>query len=138
VLVGWAANRAHHADVGGAAPGSLPADATEIHQEGLRIPPVRLTPEVVALVVASSRTPGERAGDLDAQVGANRVGAARLAQLLADGSLLVEDLDEVVAYGERRMRAALAELPEGRWSFEDVLDSFGPAPHQQRSTSIRL
>src|SRR6185503_16701989 len=53
VLAGWAANRAHHADVGGAAPGSIPADATEIQQEGLRIPPVRFTPEVRALVIAS-------------------------------------------------------------------------------------
>ena len=83
-LVGWVANRAHHADLGGAAPGSLPADATDIAQEGLRIPPVRLTREVRVLIVASSRTPGERAGDLDAQLGANVVGVARLAAL--DGS----------------------------------------------------
>ena len=82
-LVGWVANRAHHADVGGAAPGSLPADATEVFQEGLRIPPVRLTDEVRAMLLANTRTPWERRGDLDAQVGANRVGAARLAELLA-------------------------------------------------------
>lgn len=131
-LLGWVANRAHHADLGGAAPGSLPADATDIAQEGLRIPPVRLTPEVAALVVASSRTPAERAGDLDAQIGANRLGAARFAALGAAG------LEEVVAYGERRMRAALAELPDGRWTFADVLDSFGPAPHQQVSTRIAV
>ena len=66
---GWVANRAHHADLGGAAPGSIPADATEIQQEGLRIPPVRLTAEVRAVIVASSRTPDERRGDLDAQSG---------------------------------------------------------------------
>ena len=60
-LIGWVANRAHHADVGGAAPGSLPADATEIHQEGLRIPPMRLTAEVRSMLLANSRTPGERA-----------------------------------------------------------------------------
>ena len=81
-LVGWVANRAHHADVGGAAPGSLPADATEVFQEGLRIPPLRLTEEVRAMLLANTRTPWERRGDLDAQVGANRVGAARLAELL--------------------------------------------------------
>jgi N-methylhydantoinase B/oxoprolinase/acetone carboxylase alpha subunit len=131
-LLGWVANRAHHADLGGAAPGSMPADATTIHQEGLRIPPVRLTPEVARLVAASSRTPDERAGDLDAQVGANRLGVARFAELGGHG------LDEVVAYGERRMRAALAELPDGRWEVVDVLDSFGPAPHQQQPTVIRL
>ena len=67
-LIGWVANRAHHADLGGAAPGSLPADATEIHQEGLRIPPMRLTSEVRALLLAASRTPWERAGDLEAGV----------------------------------------------------------------------
>ena len=73
-LVGWVANRAHHADLGGMAPGSMPPDATEIYQEGLRIPPVRLDDGVAAILVASSRTPAERAGDLDAQRGANRVG----------------------------------------------------------------
>src|SRR6516165_1023238 len=78
-LVGWAANRAHHADLGGMAPGSMPPDATEVNQEGLRIPPVRCTPEVEELVVASSRAPAERRGDLAAQQGANVVGAARLA-----------------------------------------------------------
>src|SRR6059036_894004 len=68
-LVGWAANRAHHADVGGMTPGSIPPEATEIQQEGLRIPPVRWSPAVRAIVVAASRSPGEREGDLDAQVG---------------------------------------------------------------------
>ena len=131
-LIGWAANRAHHADLGGAAPGSMPADATEIAQEGLRIPPVRLTDEVAAVIASASRTPVERAGDLDAQVGANRLGAARLAGLGAAG------LEEVVAYGERRMRAAISALADGTWRFADVLDSFGPAPHQQEPTPIEV
>lgn len=131
-LMGWAANRAHHADLGGAAPGSMPADAVDIAQEGLRIPPVRLTPEVADLVAAASRTPAERAGDLDAQVGANRLGVARFAALGDAG------LEDVVAYGERRMRAALTELPDGSWTFTDVLDSFGSSPAQQHPTAIRL
>ncbi|MFN8040322.1 MAG: hydantoinase B/oxoprolinase family protein [Acidimicrobiales bacterium] len=131
-LVGWVATRAHHADVGGAAPGSLPADATEIYEEGLRLPPVRLTPEVRDLLLANSRTPAERAGDLDAQVGANAVGVERL-QALAD-----EPLAEALAYGERRMRAALAELPTGEWTFADVVDSFGPEPHQQVETHVHV
>ena len=80
-LVGWVANRAHHADVGGAAPGSIPADATEIQQEGLRIPPTRYTEELRGLLLAASRTPDERAGDLDAQIGANVVGFERLVAL---------------------------------------------------------
>jgi N-methylhydantoinase B/oxoprolinase/acetone carboxylase alpha subunit len=124
-LVGWAANRAHHADVGGMAPGSIPPEAVEVFQEGLRVPPVRLGPEVVALLLANSRTPTERQGDLDAQVGANVVGVERLAAFGA------EPLEEVGAYGERRMRAALAELPDGTWRHEDVLDSCGPRPDQQ-------
>ena len=131
-LVGWAANRAHHADLGGMAPGSIPPEATEIHQEGLRLPPVRLTDEVVAIFLANSRTPDERRGDLDAQVGANALGAERLAAFAG------EPLDEVVAYGERRMRATLADLPDGTWTFDDVLDSFGPLPEQQRPIAIRL
>ncbi|MGH9226176.1 MAG: hydantoinase B/oxoprolinase family protein [Acidimicrobiales bacterium] len=131
-LVGWAANRAHHADLGGMAPGSMPADATEIYQEGLRVPPVLFTPEVEAMIVANSRTPDERRGDLDAQRGANVVGVERLAAF-ADAPL-----DEVTDYGERRMRAALAAMPDGRWAFEDVIDSCGPRPDQQRPARIVL
>ena len=129
-LVGWVANRAHHADVGGAAPGSLPADAVEVFQEGLRLPPVVLDDGVRAVLFANSRTSEERRGDLDAQVGANVVGAVGLAAL-ADAPL-----DEVLAYGERRMRAALAGLPDGTWRFADVLDSFGPADEQQAPTPV--
>jgi N-methylhydantoinase B/oxoprolinase/acetone carboxylase alpha subunit len=129
-LVGWAANRAHHADVGGAAPGSIPADATDIHQEGLRIPPTLLDGGLRRLLLANSRTPDERAGDLDAQVGANVVGVERLAGL-ADAPV-----DEVVAYGERRMRAALAALPDGTWRAADAMDSTGAAPDQQRPAPV--
>ena len=131
-LVGWAANRAHHADLGGMAPGLIPAEATELAQEGLRVPPVRFTPEVEAMIVANSRTPDERRGDLDAQVGANGVGVERMAAY-ADAPL-----DEVTGYGERRMRAALAALADGTWEFEDQLDSCGPRPEQQEPARIRL
>ena len=135
-LVGWVANRAHHADVGGMAPGSLPADADEIYQEGFRIPPVRLTADVTALLCANSRTPVERRGDLDAQVGANVVGVARLAALAAaPGGLSV---DEVAGYGERRMRAAIAELPNGTWEFNDVIDSTGGRPDQRAPARIAV
>ena len=129
-LVGWVANRAHHADLGGATPGSIPPDATEIQQEGLRLPPVRLTRDVREVIVASSRTPDERRGDLDAQWGANVVGMTRLA---AEAG---RPLDEVAAYGERRMRAALADLPDGDWDFTDVLDSTGPRPDQHAAATI--
>jgi N-methylhydantoinase B/oxoprolinase/acetone carboxylase alpha subunit len=132
VLVGFAANRAHHADVGGSAPGSIPADATEIHQEGLRIPPTRLDGGVRQLLLANSRTPDERSGDLDAQVGANVVGVERLAGFAR------APMQEVVAYGERRMRAALAALPDSTWTFDDVLDSTGALADQQRPARIAV
>ncbi len=126
-LLGWVANRAHHADIGGMAPGSLPPDATEIFQEGLRIPPVRWTAEVEAIVVAASRTPDERRGDLDAQLGANRLGVERLREMAAGAGAdtLAEISAEVVDYGERRIRAAITALPDGEYRFDDVLDSTG-------------
>jgi N-methylhydantoinase B/oxoprolinase/acetone carboxylase alpha subunit len=130
-LVGWVANRAHHADLGGAAPGSLPADATDIAQEGLRLPPVRCTPDLRSLVIASSRTPAERAGDLDAQIGANVVGVRRLAALAG------QPFTEVLDHGERRCRAALAALGRGEWTAEDVLDSTGPRADQRQPAVIR-
>jgi N-methylhydantoinase B/oxoprolinase/acetone carboxylase alpha subunit len=134
-LVGWAANRAHHADLGGMAPGSMPPEAVDIQQEGLRVPPVLLTSDVEAVIVTSSRTPDERRGDLDAQRGANRLGVDRLAEL-ATQLTSTAPLAEVVDYGERRMRAALTALPDGRFRFEDMLDSAGPRPEQQSPTRV--
>jgi len=131
-LVGWVANRAHHADLGGMAPGSMPPDAREIAQEGLRIPPVVDGDDVEAMIVAASRTPDERRGDLAAQRGANVLGAQRLA-LLARAPFA-----EVLDYGERRMRAAVDALADGEYRFEDVLDSAGPALDQQRPIRIAL
>ena len=132
VLVGWAANRAHHADVGGMTPGSIPPEATEIQQEGFRLPPVVLTDDVVRLLCANSRTPSERRGDLDAQVGANAVGVARLA------SFSGAPLGEVLDYGERRMRAALSSVPDGTFAFDDVLDSSGPGVGQREPVDVRV
>jgi N-methylhydantoinase B/oxoprolinase/acetone carboxylase alpha subunit len=98
----------------------------------LRIPPVLLTPEVEALLLANSRTGNERRGDLDAQRGANRVGVERLRQLAG------QPFDEIVAYGERRMRAALADFPDGTWTFEDTIDSTGAGPDQRQPARIVL
>ena len=131
-LIGWAANRAHHADVGGMAPGSIPAAATEVYQEGLRIPPVLMSDAIEAILCANSRTPDERRGDLDAQRGANVVGVERLATFAG------APLDEITGYGERRMRAALSALEDGTWTFEDQMDSCGPEPDQQRPARIVL
>jgi N-methylhydantoinase B/oxoprolinase/acetone carboxylase alpha subunit len=133
-LVGWAANRAHHADVGGMAPGSIPPEARSIQQEGFRLPPVLLSPDVVALLCANSRTPVERRGDLDAQTGANVVGVARLLEVAS--SCGVAAFDEVLDYGERRMRAALSAVPDGDYSFSDVLDSSGPFDDQRTPARV--
>ena len=131
---GWVANRAHHADLGGAAPGSIPADAVEIQQEGLRIPPVLLRTERSGPSCSpSSRTPDERGGDLDAQVGANVLGAERF------GAFAAAPLDEVVAYGERRMRAALAGAARRDLAVRPTCSTASARrPEQQRPTAIRL
>jgi N-methylhydantoinase B len=138
-LAGWVANRAHHADLGGMAPGSMPPAATEIYQEGLRIPPVRLSAGLVAVVEANSRTPAERRGDLGAQAGANQIGVQRLAALCAalNGSWSGY-FDEVLAYGERRMRRALSELPDGSWEVCDRLDSSGAGGRRPVVIRLRL
>src|SRR5262245_42217309 len=134
-LVGWAANRAHHADVGGIAPGSMPPDALVIEEEGLRVPPTVVDDEVEEVIARSSRAPAERRDDLAAQRGANAVGAARLVELVTTlGS--AAPLPGIVDYGERRMRAALRAIPDGVYRFEDVLDSTGPRPEQQRPVPV--
>ena len=132
-LLGYVANRAHHADVGGAAPGSMPGGATEIFQEGLRIPPVRLRDEgrenadLVEVLMANSRTPGERLGDLRAQAGANKLGGDRLVELAErmgeDG--LSEAMEATKAHAELATRAAISAIPDGRYRFEDALDGDG-------------
>jgi N-methylhydantoinase B len=128
--VGWVANRAHHADVGGEAPGSMPAWATTIDQEGHRVEPVvavedgRWAEDFAEPFIAASRTPWERRGDLAAQIGSNAVGASRILELISDyGDAAFEHLaHSLLDYGERRMRAALVALPEGSWRFTDYME----------------
>ena len=145
-VVAFAANRAHHADVGGATGGSVGATTTEIHQEGLRIPPVKyergegrttgpegqprvvstVAEDVQALLLANVRTPDERRGDLRAQTAANATGRRRYHDLLAEhGDTLSQATSALQNYSERRMRTALAELPDGRFEFETHLENDG-------------
>jgi N-methylhydantoinase B len=132
-LVGYLASRAHHSDVGGMEPGSMPGRSTEVFQEGLIIPPVRLVragaeqPDVMALILANVRTPEERRGDLNAQLACLRVGARRLAELAGryGADTLVAGFDAILDYSERRMRRRLAELPTGTYAAEDRLDDDG-------------
>ncbi|MGD9763527.1 MAG: hydantoinase B/oxoprolinase family protein [Candidatus Binatia bacterium] len=131
-LVGFVANRAHHADIGGMRPGSM-ALASEIHQEGFRVPPVRLVRggaiagDVMELFLANTRVSAERRGDLLAQVAALRVGAARLQAFVARAGAAGAQaaMRALQDYAERLMRAALAALPRGSYRAADVLDDDG-------------
>ena len=136
-LLGYVASRAHHSDVGGMSPGSMPL-AREIYQEGLRIPPLRLhrqgvpNAEVRALILANVRTPVERAGDLDAQLAALHTGARRLQELARRRGidLTLSAMGALVAYADRLLAVGIRGMPDGRWGAEDVLedDGFGSGP----------
>jgi N-methylhydantoinase B len=137
----YVANRAHHADVGGRFAGSM-GPAEEIFQEGIRIPPVRLVRagvvdrELLSVILLNVRTPREREGDLNAQIGACRVGERRLMELMAkydaqasDGSrlsgLIPALIEELLSYSERLVRTQLATMPAGDFDAEDWMDSDG-------------
>ena len=123
--LGYAVSRAHHADVGGMEPASLPAFSRELYQEGLVLPPVLLTDEVLELFVANARNPDERRGDLRAQMAANRLAERRIDELCArrGRDRVAAAMDELHAYSERMVRAAIRTLPDGRWSAEDVVEA---------------
>ncbi|MEA1931771.1 MAG: hydantoinase B/oxoprolinase family protein [Euryarchaeota archaeon] len=131
--IGYAVSRAHHADVGGMVPGSMPAGAREIFQEGLRIPPVRIVAdgerneELLSLLLANVRNPDERRADLRAQIAANERAETRLAELQADHGRdrLRAAFDAVIDYSSERMAAAIAELPNGTFAAEDFLEGDG-------------
>ncbi|MCW2970408.1 MAG: hypothetical protein JWO23_1535 [Solirubrobacterales bacterium] len=123
--IGFAASRAHHADVGARVPGSMPADSRLLEEEGVVISPRRLNEETLDDLVARMRQPQERRADLRAQLAANRVGGARLAQLADRVGVgrLREATDAVLDYSERRTRGCLAALPDGARESEDVLEA---------------
>jgi N-methylhydantoinase B len=123
--LGFAVSRAHHADVGGIEPASLPAFSTELSQEGLVIPPTRLDDDLVEHIAASSRNPDERRGDLRAQLAAHRLAEQRSAELVArrGRDRVRQAMDELHAYSERRVRAGIAALPDGSYQAEDVIEA---------------
>ena len=123
-LVGFAASRAHHADVGGPTPGSMPAFSETLAEEGVVIPPTRIEAETLAKLAAQMRSPRQRLADFRAQAAANRIGELRLVELAERQGieLLREGTDEILAYAERRTRAALAALPDGTYAAGDVLE----------------
>lgn len=132
-IVAYAANRAHHADVGGGRAGSVAADSTEIYQEGIRIPPIKLyergeaNKTAMNIILSNVRTPDERRGDLRAQQAANETGQRRFEELVEKygTEYLTTALEAIKDYSERRMRAELGSLPDGTYRFEDVLDDDG-------------
>jgi N-methylhydantoinase B len=142
----FVANRAHHADIGGMAPGSM-ALSSEIYQEGFRLPPVKLVAggqpvrDIFELFFANTRVREEREGDLRAQMGALAVGRRRMLELVESlGERLVSAaMEELKSYSARLMKAALAQLKDGTYSAEDFLDDdgFGSPPIRLRA-SIRI
>jgi N-methylhydantoinase B len=123
-LLGFSASRAHHADVGGPTPGSMPADSKRLEDEGVVISPRPLDDDAIAELAEQMRQPAQRRADLRAQLAANRAGAKRLLELRerlgADG--LRDAMAETVDYAERRMRACLAEMEDGTREATDVLE----------------
>jgi N-methylhydantoinase B len=122
--VGFAVTRAHHADVGGREPGSMPADSRTLAEEGVVIPPTRLDDDALAAFVGEMRNPDERRGDLRAQLAAHRLAERRTRELCErrGRDAVAAAMDELYAYSERRMRAGIGALPDGRYEASDVLE----------------
>lgn len=131
-LLGFVASRAHHADIGGISPGSMPI-ARELYQEGLIIPPVKLMEGgrvnrgLLDLLLANVRTPEERAGDLRAQLAANAKGVQRMGELLAryGWEEVTATMGGLLDYAERMTRRLIEDLPDGVYRFRDLMDDDG-------------
>src|SRR3954470_5935856 len=126
-VLGFAVSRAHHADVGGIEPASLPAFSRTLEEEGVILPPQLLTDEVLERFVEGTRQPQERRGDLRAQLAAHRLAERRLEELCVrrGRDRVAAAMDELYAYSERMVRAALAALPDGRGEAEDLVEAVG-------------
>src|SRR6266480_1010379 len=122
---GFAVTRAHHADVGGREPGSMPADSRTLDEEGIVIPPTRLDEDVITNLIKQMRNPEERRGDLRAQLAAHRLAEQRLMELCArrGRDRVAAAMDELYAYSERMVRASVALLPDGRGEAEDLVEA---------------
>jgi N-methylhydantoinase B len=121
-LIGFAANRAHHADVGGPTPGSMPADSKTLSDEGVVIEPQKLDDEAIERLAEQMRQPAQRRADLRAQLAANRTGVARLIEL-HERMPLKEAMEATIDYAERRTRAAIEALDDGTREATDVLEA---------------
>ncbi|GGF50544.1 methylhydantoinase [Azorhizobium oxalatiphilum] len=132
-LIGFVANIIHHADVGGAAVGSMSGGLNEIYKEGLRIPIMRLfskgvlDEDLLTLLLLNMRLPDERKGDLNAQIAACKLGVSRLEDIVREhgGDRITAVFSEIVARTEMRMRKAIQSLPDGVFAFTDYMDDDG-------------
>ncbi|WP_433629988.1 hydantoinase B/oxoprolinase family protein [Halomicrococcus sp. NG-SE-24] len=131
-IIGYAVSRAHHADVGGSTPGSMPAGAREIYEEGIRLPGVRLVhdgdvvEDVFELFLANVRTPDERRADIRAQLAAHDRATERLGDLFDSyGETVLDAFDAVIDYSRERIESELAEFPDGTYTAQDVLEGDG-------------
>jgi N-methylhydantoinase B len=138
VLTGFAASRAHHADVGGPTPGGMPARSTRLEEEGLVIPPTPAGMHELEELASRMRSPRQRLADLRAQRAANRVGTERLIELAQRHGLdeLRAGMAETLAYAERRARSALAELPDGTFEATDLMED--DAGGEPRDVTLRV
>lgn len=125
-LTAHVANRAHHADVGGISPGSMTL-SRHIDEEGVRIEPAMLDEQVLRRLLDAARTPDERRGDLDAQLAANRAGAAAIQRIIGRRGVvhLRHYGEQLIEYSRAFMRRAIAAIPDGSYSFEDAMDDDG-------------
>ena len=145
-LLGFAASRAHHADVGGRVPGSMPADSTSLDEEGVVIPPSRLVrggrleEKTLSGLLDRMRNPRERAADLRAQLAAGSAGASRFAELVERFGLdtVREGMRETLDYAERRTRARISEIPDGEYTATDFLEAAAVPPLAGCHPSISL
>jgi N-methylhydantoinase B len=137
-LFGFAACRAHHADVGGPTPGGMPARSRRLEEEGIVIPPTRAGAAELERLAARMRSPRQRLADLRAQAAANRIGERRLVELAErhGAGRMREGMEEILAYAERRTRAALASLPDGAYTAADVLEDDGG--REPRDVTLRV
>jgi len=132
-IVGYAANSAHHVDIGGSTPGGIPTDSTELFAEGLIMPGIKairgweFDEEILDLITRNVRGSEMRLGDYRAQLAANKIGENRLSALFDEyGTDAVDEyLDELLDYTERRVRAAISDLPDGTYYAEDYMDGDG-------------
>ena len=132
-LVGYAANRAHHLDIGGAVPGSFYAQATENYQEGLRIPPVklarrgRLDHSILEFILANVRLPSQMGADLQSQISANLAGVTRVQEVHErfGAATIRQAMEEIMTHSEQRIRSVIATWPDGEYVGEDSMDNDG-------------